>query len=72
MHWMDSHWGGGVMMIIWWVLILVGIILLVKWIVDQKTGTRKEDDSALELLKRRYAEGEISKEEFEEKKKDLV
>ena len=29
-------------------------------------------DSALEILKKRYARGEINREEFEEKKKDLV
>ena len=29
-------------------------------------------ESALEILKKRYARGEINREEFEEKKKDLV
>ena len=29
-------------------------------------------ESALEILKKRYARGEISKEEFEERKKDLI
>lgn len=71
MHWMDWFGGGWFMMILWWGLIIVGIVLLVKWLGGQKSRT-KRDDSALEILKKRYASGEISKEEFEEKKKDLI
>lgn len=59
------------MMILWWGLIIVGIVFLVKWITGQRSETTKKEDSALEILKQRYASGEITKEEFEEKKKDL-
>ena len=66
-------WGGGFFMVIIWVMIIVGIVLLVKWVVassgkDQRTSA---SESPIELLKRRYAAGEIGKEEFEEKKKDI-
>ncbi|NIR52576.1 SHOCT domain-containing protein [candidate division KSB1 bacterium] len=71
MHWMDWHWGGWLMMILWWGLIIVGIVFLVKWITGQRSDGTKKEDSALDILKRRYASGEISKEEFQEKKKDL-
>ncbi len=68
-------WFGGIFMMIFWVLVLVGLIFLIKWLV-QTTNRVKSDagssNSALEILKERYARGEIDSAEFEEKKKVLV
>jgi putative membrane protein len=66
-------WGGGFFMIFFWVAIIVGIVLLVKWIMatSGKGEGVPAKESPMEILKRRYAAGEIGKEEFEEKKKDL-
>ncbi len=67
-------WGflgfGPIFMFLFWILIIIGVVVLVKWIAGQ-TGSKKEE-SALEILKKRYARGEISKEEFESKKKDIM
>ncbi len=64
---------GGGFMWIFWIAIIVGIIFLVKWIVMQsRPGEQKHEESSLEILKKRYARGEIDKEEFEQKKKDLL
>lgn len=53
---------------IFWLLVLIGLVLLIKYLWE---GGGRKEESALEFLKKRYARGEISKEEFEEKKKDL-
>ncbi len=71
MHWMYPMGGGWVMMIIWWVVIIAVVAVVVKLLTPQKWQLPKED-TAIELLKKRYARGEISKDEFEEKKKDLI
>ena len=67
-------WFGGIVMIVFWILILVGIIFLIKWLIqsigrDKATGS--SGNRSLEILKERYAKGEIDKQEFENKKKDL-
>ncbi len=73
---MDGYGGYGMMSgsfwiigLIFWLLVLIGLVLLIKYLWE---GGAKKEESALELLKKRYARGEISKEEFEEKKKDLL
>ncbi len=71
---MDGYgmgYGMGILGLIFWILIIIGLVLLIKYLWEGG-GTRREQESSLELLKKRYARGEISKEEFEEKKKDLL
>ncbi len=68
---MWGWWGiGWIFMIIFWGLLIVGLIFLIRYLIGApKTG--KSEESALDILKKRYARGEINKEEFEQKKRDL-
>ncbi len=63
-------YGGWILWLIFWILVIIGLALLVKYL--WQGGARREEESALEILKKKYARGEMSKEEFEEKKKDLL
>lgn len=59
---------------VFWILLIVGTVLLVVWVVQKAMGggAGKLEESALGIVKKRYARGEISKEEYEEKKRDLL
>ncbi|NJD78497.1 MAG: SHOCT domain-containing protein [Candidatus Methanoperedens sp.] len=64
-------YGGGILWLLFWILVIIGLALLIRYL-WQGGGARREEESPLEILKKKYARGEISKEEFEEKKKDLL
>ena len=49
--------------------VIAGLILGVRWLAGQ--GRREGRDEALEILRQRYARGEIDKQEFETRKRDL-
>ena len=81
-YWSGGPWGFGVgscfvipllLMIAFWVAVIAGIVYFVRWVIA--TGKRHEikpEETALDILKKRYAKGEISREEFERMKEDIL
>lgn len=71
-YYMPLGWFGMIFMFIFWGLIIWGIVVFIKWLANHSSKTQEKEKSVLDILKERYAKGEINKEEFEEKKKDLI
>ena len=71
MMFMWGAWGIGMflMMLLFWGLVIAGIVLGARALLRVTRG--EQGDRALEILRERYARGEIDKQEFEARKRDL-
>ncbi len=72
-YWGNYGWGmgfGWIFIILFRVLVILGIVYLVQKMI-RSAGKPKGEETPLDILKRRYAKGEISKEEFERMRDDL-
>ena len=66
-------WFMPLLMILFWGLVIWGIVALIRGVTTTCAGSSSgHAELALEVLKRRYAQGEISKQEYEEKRRDLA
>ena len=74
-----GFWWWPVLMLVFWAAIIVGVVSLIGRVFATTTGTpgassaRRQlpGDSALEILRERYAKGEITKEQFDQMRSDL-
>jgi putative membrane protein len=81
MDWGGGMWGGGnwimfLFSIAFLAAVIVGIVFVVRALSGSGTGgdcqvAMRERETPEELVRRRYAAGEIDREEYEQKLKDL-
>ena len=71
---MSWGWGGMLFQLLFWLVIIFLIVWGVKQLAERSHNSNQltRKDNALEILRERYAKGEIDKQEFEAKKRDLT
>jgi putative membrane protein len=72
MHYMWGTWGIGMMlmMVLFWSLVIAALVLGIRWLLTQ--GREPRSDSAMDILRQRYARGEIDREQLEAMKRELI
>jgi len=54
--------------LLFWVLVIAGAFFIIRWLRERGQDPK---ESSLEILKKRYASGEIDRDTFEQMKKDI-
>lgn len=75
MHW-DGDWGwwmavGWLWMVAFWGLIVWAVIYVVRQLGYGGRSDERENDDPIRIVERRYAQGELTREEFEEMREAL-
>lgn len=66
-----THGAGGAFGLLFWIILIVLVIVAVRWLVKDNGSERKQDNSALDILDKRYARGEIDQQEYEQKRREI-
>jgi putative membrane protein len=73
--WHDMYWHGwDGHMFSWWGIIVMGVLIVAVALIISRSESEQPasgNDTPLDILERRYAQGEIDHDEFEQKKRDL-
>ncbi len=76
---LGGGWFGGIFMLIFWILVIVVLVLGVRWLVKGSGGGASGSGAAgrssptpLDILKERYARGEIDREQYLSMRADLT
>ena len=72
----DGSWGMGwgwfgLMHLLWWAIVIVGLAAVFRWAAASRPRERSRIDRPLEILRERYARGEIDKPEYDERLRHL-
>ncbi|HID81113.1 MAG TPA: SHOCT domain-containing protein [Chromatiales bacterium] len=67
----DGHWLGGGVMWLFWIVLIVVVLWAVKSAASNENQSTNKQKSAQDILKERYARGEIDEDEFERRKREL-
>jgi putative membrane protein len=77
-HWSWNGWMGamgmgigGVFMLLFWALVMLVVVLLIRWQLSSTGDADRARRSPRDILDERYASGEIGREEYEQKRRDL-
>jgi putative membrane protein len=73
---MMGGYGFGIVHLVFWAVILIALVVGIVWLVRSMTGSGahhhpSKRSAGLEVLEERYARGELNRDEYLEKKKDM-
>lgn len=70
-HWIQGpyHWFWMIIWLLIWIFVIAGLVFLIRALLERKTPVERR---AIDILDEKYAKGEITREEYLEKRRDIL